>query len=174
MANSNSFLVHASARYHASYGGTHLTQTFLAASNLSALAQSFETRLNALYMAHGMPPTHLEIEESWVLELFGYLHKTRHLHRSVADANAGFEHQFFQSLNAGVYDHARLKNTLLGKGDIPQYHRRYYSSESSAAPQIATKVVDAQFPVRGSRNNASLHHKVFSRNASISKHARGI
>lgn len=170
----NSFLAHASARYHANYNGTPLTQTFLAAPNLSTLAQSFETRLNALYTTHGLPPTHLEIDESWVLELFDYLHKTRHLHRSVADANAGFEHQFFKSLNAGVYDHARLQNTLLGKGGIPQYHRRYYSSESLAAPQIATKMVHTQFPVQGSRNNAALPRKVFSPNASISKHARGI
>ena len=170
----NSFLAHAYARYHTRYGGTPLTQAFLAASNLSALAQSFDKWLNALYTAHGMPPTHLEIDESWVLELFTYLHKTRHLHRSVADANAGFEHQFFQSLNAGVYDHARLQKTLSGKGDTPQYLRQYYSSESQVAPQIATKVVHAQFPVRGSRNNASLQSQVFSPNASISKYARGI
>lgn len=172
--NSNSFLAHASERYHSSYGGTPLTRAFLDPANLNALTQSFQKRLYDLYTAHGLPATHLEIDESWVLELFEYLHKTRHLHRSVAEANAGFEHDFFKSLNAMVYDQARVQNTLHTKQDIPQFYRQYHSSETIAAPQMATKVRHAQLPVRGSRNNASLQQPVFAPNASISKYARSI
>ena len=173
MAN-NTFLAHASERYHSSYGGTPLTRAFLDPANLSILAHSFDKRLHTLYTDHGLPPTHLEIDESWVLELFSYLHKTRHLHRSVAEANAGFEHEFFKSLNAAVYDQARIQNTLVAKQELPQFYRRYHSNEHLAAPQMATKVRAAQLPVLGSRNNASLQQPVFAPNASISKHARGI
>jgi hypothetical protein len=170
----NPYLAHASSRYHTSYGETPLTRAFLATPNLAAMVTSFDARLSALYTDHGLPAPHLVIDESWVLELFDYLHRTRHHHRSVAEANAGFEHQFFKSLTAAVYDKTRHTQTLAGKAGIPAYCRRYYSTESVKSPQLATKVVHGEAPIMGSRNHAAGDTTLFAPNPAISQYARGI
>ena len=167
-------LLHAASRYHASYGGTSLTRAFLELSNLEALVQSFQVQLTALYVNHELPPPQLVIDESWVLELFAFLHKTRHLHRSVAEANAGFQHQFFKPLSALIYDQTRLSRTLARKAAIPVRYRQYYSADTVAHPQLAIRAEPTASRPGASRHNASMEQRTFEPIRNITPYARSL
>lgn len=161
------YLEHAAERYHASYGSTPFTRAFLDVANLTALAQSFQARLAALYGKYGLDYPRLIIDESWVLELFEYLHNYRQHVRSVAEANAGFEHQFFKHLEVSLYSKVRHRQTLDGKKNIPVRYRREYSAANVPTQQLGIKSHNEALPLLNFRQHPNMERKTFAPNRSI-------
>ena len=174
MANlhANEYLVHASERYHATYGGTSLTQAFLSLSNLTTMVRAFQDRLTALYGKYQLDAPQLIIDESWVVELFDYLHRNRHQVHSVEDANAGFAHQFFKHLEVALYTKMRYRHTLDGKEGMSVRYRRAYSAANVPTQQLSTKTRHQAVPIQHSRQHASLQQRTFAPNPSILTMAR--
>ena len=170
----NEYLQHAAARYRATYGSTPLTEAFLAPPNLHALAASFQRRLTALYSEHGLQPPLLVVDESWVLELFEHLHRTRDLHQSVGELNTSFEYRFFKSLNTVVREQARYHAALADKADVPVRYRRAYSAANIPQQLLTEKAHHQELPLTNVRHHSALPQRTFAPNRSVHALARGI